>query len=160
MHTASRKLLSKFVGPLEVLASPAHCSNPNIVYLKVPRTLKIHQPINVKDIKRYHTRTAYLGGPPKEMPEPLIVDGEDLHEVEAVLAERVSRNKRQVLDKWTGGQASICFRPRWSRLRTFRKRASMSSAVFKRPRRGGSLMATTHALRNSTTRFQDQGIKT
>ena len=36
------------------------------------------------------------------MPEPLIVDGEDLYEVEAVLAERVSRNKRQVLIKWTG----------------------------------------------------------
>jgi hypothetical protein len=102
LHTASRKLLSKFVGPLEVLPSPAHCSNPNVVYLKVPRTLKIHQPINVKDIKRYHTRTADLGGPPEEMPEPLIVDGEDLYEVEAVLAERVFRRKRQVLVKWTG----------------------------------------------------------
>ena len=102
LPTLSRKLLSKFVGPLEVLPYPAHCSNPNVVYLKVPRTLKIHQPINVKDVKRYHTRTADLGGPPEEMPEPLIVDGEDLYEVEAVLAERVSRNKRQVLIKWTG----------------------------------------------------------
>ena len=102
LHTVSRKLLSKYVGPLEVLPPPATCSNPNVVYLKVPRTLKIHQPINVKDVKRYHTRTAEFGGPPEEMPEPLIVDGEDLYEVEAVLAERVSRNKRQVLIKWTG----------------------------------------------------------
>ena len=36
------------------------------------------------------------------MPEPLIVDGEDLYEVEAVIAERTVKNKRQVLVKWTG----------------------------------------------------------
>ena len=36
------------------------------------------------------------------MPEPFIVNGEDLYEVEAVLAERVFRRKRQVLVKWTG----------------------------------------------------------
>ena len=43
LHTALRKLLSKFVGPLEVLSYPANCSNPNVVYLRVPRTLKSHQ---------------------------------------------------------------------------------------------------------------------
>jgi len=36
------------------------------------------------------------------MPEPLIVDGEDLYEVEAVIAERTLKNKRQVLVKWKG----------------------------------------------------------
>ena len=102
LHLNSRKLLSKFVGPLEVRAPPAHCTNPNVVYVKVPRTLRIHQPLNVKDVKRYHSRPADLGGSPADMPEPLIVDGEDLYEVEAVIAERTVKNKRQVLVKWTG----------------------------------------------------------
>ena len=36
------------------------------------------------------------------MPEPRIVDREDLCEVEAVLTGRIPRSKRQVLVKWTG----------------------------------------------------------
>ena len=73
LHFNSRKLLFKFVGPLEVRPPPAHCTNPNVVYMKVPRNLRIRQSINVKDIKRYHSRPADLGGSPEEMPEPLIV---------------------------------------------------------------------------------------
>ena len=49
----------------------------------------------IKSNKHYHSRPADLGGPPAEMPEPIIVDGEDLYEVEAVLAERTLKNKRQ-----------------------------------------------------------------
>ena len=101
LHFNSRNLLSKFVGPLEVHSPPAHCTNPNVVYVKMTRNLRVHQPLNVKDVKRYHSRPADLGGSPAEMPEPLIVDG-DLYEVEAVLAEHTLKNKRQVLVKWTG----------------------------------------------------------
>ena len=97
LHLNSPKLISKFVGPLEVRSPPTHCTNPNVVYVKVPRNLRIHQPLNVKDVKRYHSRLADLSGSPADMQEPLIVDREDLYEVEAVLAERILKNKRQVL---------------------------------------------------------------
>ncbi len=43
------KLLSKFVGPFEVLKQPEDShKNPNSVWLKTPNTLHIHMPINVK----------------------------------------------------------------------------------------------------------------
>ena len=96
------KLTSKFVGPFEVLPPPAHATNPNVVWLKVPRTFRIHMPINVKEIKRYISREADLGGPPEEPPEPIVVDGADHWEVECVLAERTKDRQRFVLVKWLG----------------------------------------------------------
>ena len=50
-------LLPKFVGPFEVLKPPENSSkNPNSVWLKDPNTLRIHIPINVKDVHRYIAR--------------------------------------------------------------------------------------------------------
>jgi hypothetical protein len=88
-------LTSKFVGLFEVMPPPAHATDPNVVWLKVPRTFRIHMPISVKEIKRYISREADLGGPPEEPPEPMVVDGADHWEVECVLAERTK--DRQVL---------------------------------------------------------------
>ena len=104
LKIAARKLLCKFVGPFEVLAPPEHATNPNVLWLKTPRQFKIHMPVNVKDIKRYHRRDDDVGGPPEQMPEPIVIDGEDCYEVEAVLAERTHgrTRQRQVLVKWTG----------------------------------------------------------
>ena len=100
----TRKLLSKFVGPFEVLPPPQGATNPNVVYLKAPRQFKIHMPVNVKDVKRYKVRDDDLGGPTEVMPEPIVIDGEDCYEVEAVLAERTHKKsrQRQVLIKWAG----------------------------------------------------------
>jgi hypothetical protein len=36
------KLTSKFVGPFEVMPPPAHATNPNVVWLKVPCTFRVH----------------------------------------------------------------------------------------------------------------------
>jgi len=102
LKVVARKLTSKFVGPFEILAPPLHATNPNVVWLQVPRAVKIHMPINVKDVKRYHSRPARLGGPANETVEPIIVDGEERFEVEEVLAERMHHHKRQVLVKWAG----------------------------------------------------------
>ena len=96
------KLTSKFVGPFEVLEPPAHATNPNVVWLRVPRTFRIHMPINVKELKPYIVRDADLGGPPESPPEPIVVDGADHWEVEAVLAEQTKGRKRYVLVKWCG----------------------------------------------------------
>ena len=107
LRCGARKLTCKFVGPFEVLASPHPQANPNCVYLKVPTALKIHMPINVKNVKRYHSRPDRLGGSVNEVPQPLQANGQSLWEVEEILAERVKYPKRkkplhQVLVKWTG----------------------------------------------------------
>ena len=51
-------------------------------------------PINLKDVKRYNSRAARLGGPANETVEPIIVDGEERFEVEEVLAERTIASDR------------------------------------------------------------------
>ena len=100
---AKRKLTSKFVGPFKVLQAPEKATNSNVVWLQTPRALKIHMPINVKNIRRYKERPPELGGPANFVPEPLMVDGHEAYEVEEILAERTSRAKKpQVLVKWVG----------------------------------------------------------
>jgi len=93
------KLTSKLVGPFEILALRAHATYPNVVWLKVPRAFKIDIPINLKDVKRYHSesRPARLGGPTNDTVEPIIVDGKEHFEVEEVFAARMHHRKRQVL---------------------------------------------------------------
>ena len=86
-----------------MLQAPEKATNPNVVWLQTPQALKIHMPINVKNIRRYKERPPELGGPANFVPEPLMVDGHEAYEVEEILAERTSRAKKpQVLVKWVG----------------------------------------------------------
>ena len=100
LKVTARKLTSKFVGTFVVMEPPAHATNPNVVWLQVPRAFKIHMPINLKDVKRYHSRPAALGGPDNEVPEAIEEDSEDHFEVEEVLAEREHHRKRHVMIFW------------------------------------------------------------
>lgn len=67
------KLLPKFVGPFEVLEPSGNINkNPNNVWLKTPRSLRIHMPHNVKDVRRYIARPDRLGGVPNlDAPLPI-----------------------------------------------------------------------------------------
>lgn len=98
----AHKFTSKFLGPFFVMAPPAKATNPNMVWLRVPKAFKIHMPIKLKDIKRCHSRSDENGGPDNEIPETLVIDGEEHFEVKEILAEREHRRKRQVLVKWQG----------------------------------------------------------
>ena len=91
------KLLPKFVGPFEIIKPPPNSNrNPNSVWLKTPKELKIHMPINIKDVRRYITRPQHLGGVPSfDAPLPLVEDGYSKWEVEAVLATRVVKKTRR-----------------------------------------------------------------
>lgn len=93
LRIEARKFTSKFVGPFVVRAPPNNATNPNVVWLQVPRIFKIYMPVNLKDVKRYHSRPDALGGPDNEVPEAIKVDGEERFEVEKVLAEREHRRK-------------------------------------------------------------------
>jgi hypothetical protein len=112
LKVVARKLTSKLVGPFKILAPLAHATNPNAVWLQVPRAFEIHMPINLKDVKRYYSSPARLGGLVNETVEPIIVHGEERFEVEEVLAERMHHRKRQVLVKWAGfGLLSATWEP-------------------------------------------------
>ena len=92
---------------------------PSIMYAQVPKTLMIHQPINVEHITRYCLCMAGLGLTLKEMPEPIIVDGENLYVLEVVPVERreehapsdsqVSRSGCVVRDVGFGGEHAADF---------------------------------------------------
>jgi len=112
LKVVARKLTSKLVGSFKILAPLAHATNPNAVWLQVPRAFEIHMPINLKDVKRYYSSPARLGGLVNETVEPIIVHGEERFEVEEVLAERMHHRKRQVLVKWAGfGLLSATWEP-------------------------------------------------
>jgi len=64
--------------------------------------VQIHMPINLKAVKRYHSRPDEVGGPSEKIIEPIVVDGEERFEVEEILAECTHHHKRQVLVKWAG----------------------------------------------------------
>ena len=87
------KLLPKFVGPFEVLKPTENSSkNPNNVWLKVPNTLRIHMPINVKDVRRYIGHPQRLDGTQDiDAPLPVTVDGYDMWEIQALLVMRTDK---------------------------------------------------------------------
>ncbi len=110
------KLLPKFVGPFEVLQPPEHSNkNPNSVWLKTPNTLRIHMPVNVKDVRRYIIRPPHLGGAPDiDVPLPVTVDGYDMWEIQALLDMRTNKKSRckQALVLWQGfGVESASWEP-------------------------------------------------
>jgi hypothetical protein len=90
------KLLPKFVGPFAVLHPPANSNkNPNSVWLHTPHTLRIHMPVNIKDVRRYIARPQHLGGAPDiDVPLPVTVDGYDMWEIQALLAMRTDKKSR------------------------------------------------------------------
>jgi hypothetical protein len=110
------KLLPTFVGPFAVLKPPPNSNNnPNSVWLQTPSTLRIHMPINVKDVRRYIARPKHLGGVPSfDAPLPVTVDGYDMWEVQALLSMRTNKRTRckEALVLWQGfGVESASWEP-------------------------------------------------
>jgi len=63
-------LVERFVGPYKIKA----IISSNIVELELPTTVKIHPVVNVSRIKRYIDQ---VDGQRKEMPQPVVVEGEE-----------------------------------------------------------------------------------
>ena len=123
LQFATKKLVSRYTGPFKVIEPPAHSTNPNVVWLDLPKSLRVHMPNNAANIKRFVQRAEDLGGPQEEPPEPVIIEGQECHEVDAILAERVYRWQRQVLVKWAG---YVILNASWE------PRANMPQAIFER----------------------------
>ena len=96
LNHASKTLTEKWIGPYEVT-----CVIPNVVELKLPRTLCIHPVVNVSHVK------PYLGPLPEQpVSRPGLVHVSEEHdeeyEVEYIVASHVYKEKLQYLVHWKG----------------------------------------------------------
>jgi len=92
---SSEKLVEQFVGPYRIKA----IISSNIVELELPATIRIHLVVNVSQIKRYVDQ---VDGQRKEMPQLVVVEGEEKWEVEKILNKRKIRGKDKFLVWWKG----------------------------------------------------------
>jgi len=86
----SEKLVKWFVGPYKIKT----IISSNIVELKLPATVKIYPVVNVSQIKQYVDQ---VNGQRKEIPQPVVIKGEEEWEVEKILNKRRVRGKDKFL---------------------------------------------------------------
>ena len=86
----SEKLTEQFVGPYKIKA----IISSNVVELELLATVKIHPVVNISRIRQYVDQ---VKGQRKEVPQSVIVEGEEEWEVEKILNKRRVRGKDKYL---------------------------------------------------------------
>ena len=71
----------------------------NVVELELPTMVKIHLVVNVSWIKQYVDQ---VDGQRKEMPQPVVIEGEEEWKMEKILNKRKVRGKDKFLVRWKG----------------------------------------------------------
>ena len=96
LNRTSKKLMEKWIGPYEVTRV-----TPNVVKLKLPKTLRIHLVVNVSRVKPY---LGPLPGQPVSRPSPIQVSEEhdEEYEVDYIVASHIYRCQLQYLVHWKG----------------------------------------------------------
>ena len=96
LNRASKKLTEKWVGPYEVTRV-----TPNVVKLKLPKTLRIHPVVNVSHVKPY---LGPLPGQPVSRPSLIQVSEErdEEYEVDYIVASHIYKHQLQYLVHWKG----------------------------------------------------------
>lgn len=96
-HNGTRKLIAKWLGPFKVLS----VVNPVAYKLELPAAMqKLHPVFHVSLLKPYQPPR---GSRRKKPPPPIVLeDGQEEHEVEAVLAHRIVRRRPEFLIKFNG----------------------------------------------------------
>jgi len=89
------KLTERFVGPYRVKS----IVSTNVIELELPSTIRIHLVVNVSRVQRY---TSQVEGQKKEMPQPMVIEGEEEWEVEKIMNKRQVRGKDKYLVRWKG----------------------------------------------------------
>ena len=91
----SEKLTERFVEPYKVKA----IISSNAVELDLPATIKMHPVINVSRICSY---TSQVEEQQKEVPQPVIIEGEEEWKVEKILNKRKVQGRDKYLVRWKG----------------------------------------------------------
>jgi len=86
----TEKLTERFVGPYKVKS----IVSTNAIELELPSTVKIHPVVNVSRVRRY---TSQVEGQKKEMPQPMVIEGEEEWEVEKIINKRRIRGRDKYL---------------------------------------------------------------
>ena len=96
INHASKKLTEKWIGPYEVTRV-----TPNVVELKLPKTLRIYPVVNVSCVKPY---LGPLPSQPVSRPGPIQVSEErdEEYKVDYIVASRIYRRQLQYLVHWKG----------------------------------------------------------
>ena len=96
LNRASKKLTEKWIDPYEVTRV-----TPNVVKLKLPKTLRIHPVVNVSRVKPY---LGPLPGQPVSRPGLVQVSEEcdEEYKVDYIVASRIYRWQLQYLVHWKG----------------------------------------------------------
>ena len=98
----TRKLARLYDGPFEVLERIGQ----NAYRLKLPASVRLHPVFNVSQLRPYRQPTDKFPDRVVDPQPPVVVDGEEEYEVEAVISHRDSRRggatRRQYLVKWLG----------------------------------------------------------
>jgi len=91
----TEKLTERFIGPYKVKS----IVSTNAIELELPSTIRIHPVVNVSKVQRY---TSQVEGQKKEMPQPVVIEGEEEWEVEKIMNKRRVRRKDKYLVQWKG----------------------------------------------------------
>jgi hypothetical protein len=103
LRSGAHKLTGRYIGPFAVTGSV----NDNAVTLELPPLLgALHPTFNISRLKLYRDGSARFPTRPQALSQPPAVsvdtNGAESYEVEAVLAQRGGRARRQLLVRWKG----------------------------------------------------------
>ena len=90
------KIRRRWIGPFKVLK----VISPVAYKLDLPPTWRIHPVFHVSNLKRYHRSTEFERT--EKPPPPVMVEGEEEYEVEAILRHKGTKSRRLYLVLWKG----------------------------------------------------------
>ena len=62
LQFGTKKLVCRYAGPFKVVEPPAHSTNPNVVWLDLPKSLRVHIPINIANVGSIVARQRIAAG--------------------------------------------------------------------------------------------------
>jgi len=87
------KFTKRFVGPYKVKA----IISSNAIELELPTTIRIHLVVNVSRVRRYKLQ---VEGQKREVPQPVVIEGEEEWEVEKIMNKQKVQGRDKYLVHW------------------------------------------------------------
>ena len=98
--TNKSKLQQQRVGPFKILDDSI--GRGNALRLSLPATFGIHDVISIAHLEPAPKPEEDPFGRQPDRPDPVVIEGEEEHEVERVLKQRTHRGKKEYLVRWKG----------------------------------------------------------